>query len=301
MSAEVLLGLGTNLGEREENIRRAIRELRQEVKITRLSSLYETEPVGERDQPFFFNLCLRGRTSLSPEAFFQFLKESEVSLGRTPTYRWGPRVIDLDLLFYGDRVIKEKELTVPHPEIAERLFVLLPLLEIVPHFSHPVLERDILDLFLGCAGKEKIFWRGRANWSSDPAPIFRLRGKNQTEEVALKLGGFPHGTLVTSLLPVPGARAKKFSFSALSAEKKGKNWLESLTRALSSALWKMGVRADVRGSELYREKERIGEISFKEVDAGEIFSGSLLWNFPNPVKNVRLRLEKALRRELFSP
>ena len=113
--------------------------------------------------------------------------------------------------------------------------------------------------------------------------------------------GFPHGTLVTSLLPAPGAGAKKFFFSALSAEKKGENWLESLTRALSSALWKIGVRADVRGSELYRKKERIGEISFKEVDAGEIFSGSLLWNFPNSVKNVRTLMEKALRRELFSP
>lgn len=126
------LGLGTNLGRRRGNLVEALRRLhhREGVHVTRLSSLYETAPVGVLDQPDFLNLCAEVKTTLPPVAFLQRMLAVEQELHRVRTLRWGPRTIDLDLLLYGDRVIREENLTVPHPRMTERPFVLIPLSEI---------------------------------------------------------------------------------------------------------------------------------------------------------------------------
>lgn len=136
----VYLSLGSNLGQRKRNIKRAIALLNKSshLKLERLSSFYETEPVGFRDQPLFINACLKGRTDLSAVALLRLLKEIEKKLGRRKTRRWGPRQIDIDILFYGKEKIKRRGLIIPHPRIEERLFVLEPLAEISPKFRHPV-------------------------------------------------------------------------------------------------------------------------------------------------------------------
>ena len=136
----VYLSLGSNLGQRKRNIKGAIALLNKSshFKIERLSSFYETKPMGLREQPFFINASLKGKTDLSPEALLRFLKEIEKKLGRKKRRRWGPREIDLDILFYGKEKIKRKGLIIPHPRIEKRLFVLKPLAEISPNFRHPV-------------------------------------------------------------------------------------------------------------------------------------------------------------------
>ena len=106
--------------------------------ITALSPIYETPPAYVTAQPSFLNAAITGMTSLSPLALLWSLKYLEGQLGRQPTFRYGPRVIDLDLLLYGDQILKDSELSVPHPRIAEREFVLRPLADIAPGWKHPV-------------------------------------------------------------------------------------------------------------------------------------------------------------------
>jgi 2-amino-4-hydroxy-6-hydroxymethyldihydropteridine diphosphokinase len=136
----VYLSLGSNLGLRKENIKKAVALLNKNphFKVERLSSFYETEPVGYKRQPLFINACLKGRTSLSAEALLKFLKEIEKKLGRKKSRRWRPREIDLDILFYGKEKIKRRGLIIPHPRMEKRWFVLKPLAEISPNFRHPV-------------------------------------------------------------------------------------------------------------------------------------------------------------------
>lgn len=143
---EVYIGLGSNLNDRQGKIRQAIKEMEEFIDVLAVSSFYETEPEEEKDQPLFINACLKGRTKLSPRQLFLKLKEIEVKLGRRPTYPKGPRVIDLDILFYDDLVLEEPDLIIPHPRIAYRTFVLLPLAEIAPNFRHPVLGKTIEEL-----------------------------------------------------------------------------------------------------------------------------------------------------------
>lgn len=138
MNEQIFIGLGTNLGERKQNLRTAIASLeRAGVRVRAVSALYETAPWGVTDQPDFLNLCLAVRTEREPRALLALLKQIEEEMGREPAARWGPRLIDLDLLFYGKRVLAEEGLAVPHPRLAERAFVLAPLADIAPDWQHP--------------------------------------------------------------------------------------------------------------------------------------------------------------------
>lgn len=140
------MGVGSNLGDRGRNVRFAIGAMRREVKLSAASSIYETEPMYVTDQPRFLNCVVAGSTELVPRELLGRLKEIEAAMGRTPGPRFGPRVIDLDILFYGDRRVVEAGLEIPHPRIPERAFVLVPLAEIRPNLVHPVLRLPVSEL-----------------------------------------------------------------------------------------------------------------------------------------------------------
>jgi 2-amino-4-hydroxy-6-hydroxymethyldihydropteridine diphosphokinase len=128
----VYLAIGANLGDRRANLAAAVARLRERVTVDAVSSLYETEPAYMSDQPRFLNAVLRGRTALDPTTLLAFVKDIERALGRVAGPRFGPRVVDIDLLLYGDETIDTADLIIPHPRMAERPFVLVPLAEIAP-------------------------------------------------------------------------------------------------------------------------------------------------------------------------
>jgi dihydropteroate synthase len=130
----IVLALGGNVGDKAESLRRALRAIASEpgIELTAISRLYRTAPWGKTDQDWFVNACALGRTSLKPEALLERVKRLEVELGREPTVRWGPRVIDIDLIAYDEVTLKSERLTLPHPELFNRAFVLAPLAEIAP-------------------------------------------------------------------------------------------------------------------------------------------------------------------------
>jgi 2-amino-4-hydroxy-6-hydroxymethyldihydropteridine diphosphokinase len=135
--ALVFLGLGTNLGDREQNLRAALERLRQIVEVEVISRIYESEPVGYLEQPDFWNLVLRIRTNLEPAELFRRVKQIERDLGRTDAFRNAPRLIDIDILAFDQLVLHDDQLDIPHARLHERSFVLLPLAEIAPEFRHP--------------------------------------------------------------------------------------------------------------------------------------------------------------------
>ena len=140
---EAYLGLGSNLGDREQNLARATDLLAQRVKIDSMSSLYVTEPVDYKDQPLFLNAVCRIRTSLAPEELLGLAKRIEAAMGRKPSFVNGPRPIDIDILFYGDLVVNIPRLVIPHPRVQERAFVLVPLAEIASRLVHPVTGQTV--------------------------------------------------------------------------------------------------------------------------------------------------------------
>ncbi len=142
------VGLGANLADRAANIRAALTslDLLPTITLGQVSSLYETAAVGVTDQPDFLNAVAEVSTSLSPAALLDALLNLENLLGRERTFRWGPRVIDLDLLLYGDKQIALPALTVPHPRLRERAFVLVPLAEIAPALALPGDHRAVAEL-----------------------------------------------------------------------------------------------------------------------------------------------------------
>ena len=169
ISNTVFIGIGTNLGDRRKNIEDALRNLGSFINIRKVSSTYETEPVDYEDQGWFLNLVVCGTTELSPEDLLAKLKETESLMGRTPTFEKGPRVIDLDILLYSDLVFRAADLTIPHPEMHKRSFVLTPLREIAPEVVHPELGKTIADLSadLVQGGQVRIWDRTGTNDSAD--------------------------------------------------------------------------------------------------------------------------------------
>jgi 2-amino-4-hydroxy-6-hydroxymethyldihydropteridine diphosphokinase len=143
---KAFIGLGSNLGERESMIRLALDDLARlpSTTLVRASSLYDTEPVGDTEQPSFLNAVAQLETELPARQLLWNLLLIERRLGRVRTRRWGPRVIDLDLLLYGGEVLAEPGLTVPHPELIRRSFVLVPLVELDPLVVHPVTGETLL-------------------------------------------------------------------------------------------------------------------------------------------------------------
>lgn len=146
MPQQVYLGLGSNLGDRAGFLRQARASLPPEVNLLCASSIYETPPWGYTDQPAFLNQVIEVETGLEPEELLAKLKAVEKVLGRVKNFRYGPRCIDLDILFYGNRIFQSNQLTIPHPALAERAFVLVPMHELNPDFIHPQLKKSIAEL-----------------------------------------------------------------------------------------------------------------------------------------------------------
>lgn len=138
----VYLGLGSNMGDRDALLRAALTELASAVRVTRVSSVWDTAPLLVEDQPRFHNIVVEGFTRLDPFALLRAVKRIESELGRTPGPRYGPRPIDIDILLYDDLIVETPELTIPHAELAHRAFALAPLAEIAPHAWHPALRRE---------------------------------------------------------------------------------------------------------------------------------------------------------------
>lgn len=149
---KVYLGLGSNLGKRRENIEASLALLMENpsIRVKKISSLIETEPEGIKKQPFFLNGVAEIETDLSPSLLLKLLKSIEKVLGRKATRRWGPRIIDLDILLYGDLIIDDENLKIPHPLLTERDFVLTPLKEIAPEVTHPILGKKIQEISKKC-------------------------------------------------------------------------------------------------------------------------------------------------------
>lgn len=146
ITAPVAIALGSNLGDRISVIQKALELLAAKVTVSTIAPFYESRPVGFSAQGNFINTALIGVTELSPQELLRFIKNIETSLGRVERFQNGPREIDLDIIFYDDLTFEELELTIPHPRAHERDFVLAPLADIRPAFTHPVLKKSVAEL-----------------------------------------------------------------------------------------------------------------------------------------------------------
>ena len=154
----VYIGVGSNLGDKVGNCRRATEAIVSDGRnrIVQCSPLYQTEPVGKKDQGWFINGVFAVETSMEPGELLDFLLAAEKMMGRVRGERWGPRVIDLDILIFGHKVINEGALQIPHPRLHERRFVLAPLCDIAPNLVHPLLGKTISQILAELPGEEKV-------------------------------------------------------------------------------------------------------------------------------------------------
>jgi 2-amino-4-hydroxy-6-hydroxymethyldihydropteridine diphosphokinase len=146
----VYLALGSNLGDRLANLKQAINSLTPQMEVKAKSHVYETPPWGYEDQPKFLNQVIKAKTYLDPEPLLKHLKRLEVALGRKESFPNGPRLIDLDILFYDDQVLHTPSLIIPHPRLHERAFVLLPLMDLEPDLVHPVSKKSVREMAAQC-------------------------------------------------------------------------------------------------------------------------------------------------------
>lgn len=154
---KIYLLLGSNLGDRLSQIRRSIQKIKDEIGTVLMeSAVYETESWGVPDQPLFLNQAIVVETEVEPIVLLEKVKEIERSLGRSKRNHWQSREIDIDILFFEDQIINSQRLTIPHPHIPDRLFALIPLMELAPHFVHPIHELSILELYDQCTDQGNI-------------------------------------------------------------------------------------------------------------------------------------------------
>lgn len=142
------LSLGTNMGDKKKNLLEAIEKIGklENTKVTSQSTILETEPFGYIEQDMFLNTCIEIKTLFTPQELLEKLLSIELEMGRVRTIKWGPRIIDIDILFFDDEIIQDKNLAVPHPWISERMFVLEPLCEIAPNLIHPLERKPVATL-----------------------------------------------------------------------------------------------------------------------------------------------------------
>lgn len=159
MTHTVYFSIGSNIGDRFNNLRRAVAMLQQYMTITTVSPVYVTEPWGETDQPEFLNACVAAVTDLSPVKLLEQVKQIETDMGREPTSHWGPRLIDIDILYYDRLLLNNGELAIPHPHISERAFVLAPLADIIPDYRDPRTGETVQEMLdeVDTAGVERAF------------------------------------------------------------------------------------------------------------------------------------------------
>jgi 2-amino-4-hydroxy-6-hydroxymethyldihydropteridine diphosphokinase len=145
--AVVYIGIGSNIGNRQANCKNAIERLKNKgIIVRKYSSMYETEPWGLKEQPRFINMAVEAETGFSPDELLRALKDIEKEMGKEETVKWGPRIIDLDILLYDDIIIDMKHLHIPHPLLHKRDFVLIPMSEIAPDKMHPALKKSMRQL-----------------------------------------------------------------------------------------------------------------------------------------------------------
>jgi len=144
--ATVFLALGSNVGDSGANIRQAVELLKEKISDITEAPIYSSKAVGYTDQPDFLNTAVRGETELGPEELLEFVKSIEKRIGRIFRFRWGPREIDIDIIFYGDQLLASQRLTIPHPSFAQRDFVLRPICDIDPNWKDPASGRTCQEL-----------------------------------------------------------------------------------------------------------------------------------------------------------
>jgi 2-amino-4-hydroxy-6-hydroxymethyldihydropteridine diphosphokinase len=152
----VYLSLGSNIGDKEGSITQALCRLSERCEVKKKSHLYLTEPVSDIKQGWFLNCAIEGETTLDPKHLLSFIKSIERALGRIKTKKNGPRIIDIDILFYEDQIVQTKNLVIPHPLLQERLFVLQPMMDLNPMMVHPVLKKSIQELYESIPKNKKI-------------------------------------------------------------------------------------------------------------------------------------------------